>query len=185
MRKRLHIFTVLIWVLFSTTGHGQTLPRESAMVDFLLEYLAIRYPDHSFGTFLYVAAKKQKMYLIENGLISGEYTVSTAASGLGSERGSFRTPTGLHRIADKVGEGLPANSIIAQKMADGRKAEIVYTGLREGEKLHEELVGANEDLERPFHDQISHATVGSLSPENMDLQVWLDRMEHEKGAVIR
>lgn len=76
---------------------------------------------------------------------------------------------------------------IAKRMIaiSGKNIEIVYTGLREGEKLHEELVGANEDLERPFHHQISHATVGSLSPENMDLQVWLDRMEHEKGAVIR
>ncbi|GAA4479409.1 nucleoside-diphosphate sugar epimerase/dehydratase [Enteractinococcus fodinae] len=85
-----------------------------------------------------------------------------------------------------MGEPIKILDIAKRMIAiSGKDIEIVYTGLREGEKLHEELVGANEDLERPFHQQISHATVGSLSPENMDLQVWLDRMEHEKGAVIR
>ena len=76
---------------------------------------------------------------------------------------------------------------IAQRMIalSGQTLEIVYTGLRDGEKLHEELVGVDENLERPFHDQISHATVASLSPENMDLQVWFDRMEREKGALSR
>src|SRR5699024_4657661 len=60
---------------------------------------------------------------------------------------------------------------IAKRMIaiSGKNIEIVYTGLREGEKLHEELVGAKEHLERPFHDQISHATVDCLAPENIDL----------------
>lgn len=72
---------------------------------------------------------------------------------------------------------------IAKRMIaiSGKDIEIVYTGLREGEKLHEELVGMKENLERPFHDQISHATVDYLAPENMDLNVWLERMEDERG----
>ncbi|WP_343959409.1 nucleoside-diphosphate sugar epimerase/dehydratase [Yaniella flava] len=74
---------------------------------------------------------------------------------------------------------------IAKRMIaiSGKDIEIVYTGLREGEKLHEELVGVKENLERPFHEQISHATVDHLAPENMDLTVWLERMEDEKGTI--
>jgi dTDP-glucose 4,6-dehydratase len=74
---------------------------------------------------------------------------------------------------------------IAKRMIamSGKNVEIVYTGLRKGEKLHEELVGASEDLERPFHDQISHATVDDLSPDEMEYSEWLDRLEREKGAV--
>lgn len=55
---------------------------------------------------------------------------------------------------------------IAQRMVDlsGKDIEIVYTGLREGEKLHEELVGDGETEERPFHPKISHARADSLSP---------------------
>lgn len=72
---------------------------------------------------------------------------------------------------------------IAKRMIaiSGKDVEIVYTGLREGEKLHEELVGIKENLERPFHHQISHATVDHLAPENMDLNVWLQRMNDERG----
>ena len=71
---------------------------------------------------------------------------------------------------------------IAKRMIamSGKDIEIVYTGLRRGEKLHEELVGLREDLKRPFHDQISHATVDYLSPEEMEYTVWLDRMQREK-----
>lgn len=35
------------------------------------------------------------------------YPVSTAANGTGNEEGSFMTPLGRHRIAEKIGDGLP------------------------------------------------------------------------------
>ncbi len=40
----------------------------------------------------------------------------------------------------------------------GKSVEIVFTGLRRGEKLHEELVGSRENLERPFQPEgVAHA----------------------------
>ena len=45
-----------------------------------------------------------------------------------------------------------------------RPIEIVYTGLRPGEKLHEILFGADEIGERPMHPGISHVIVPPLSP---------------------
>ena len=36
-----------------------------------------------------------------------EYRASTSRFGLGQVSGSYRTPTGLHRIAEKHGAGLP------------------------------------------------------------------------------
>jgi FlaA1/EpsC-like NDP-sugar epimerase len=55
---------------------------------------------------------------------------------------------------------------VARQMAEqaGRPAEILYTGLRGGEKLHEELFGENEDDQRPLHPMISHVAVPPLSP---------------------
>ncbi|WP_084623142.1 polysaccharide biosynthesis protein [Nocardioides sp. CF8] len=46
----------------------------------------------------------------------------------------------------------------------GKHIEIVYTGLREGEKLHEQLFGGAEDDERSKHPLVSHAPVSPLSP---------------------
>jgi FlaA1/EpsC-like NDP-sugar epimerase len=67
---------------------------------------------------------------------------------------------------------------VARRMIDmsGKEIEIVYTGLREGEKLHEELVGDRERLERPFHPKISHAQVSAISPERLDKDGWQRRM---------
>lgn len=55
----------------------------------------------------------------------------------------------------------------------GRESiEIVITGLRPGEKLHEELIGLGESDERPFHPKISHAKAAALSPEGLDRHTW-------------
>ncbi|MEW1979513.1 nucleoside-diphosphate sugar epimerase/dehydratase [Citricoccus sp. NPDC079358] len=66
---------------------------------------------------------------------------------------------------------------IAERMIEmsGKDIEITFTGLREGEKLHEELVGLGEGNERPFHPKISHARVHTLSPTDMDRDIWLKR----------
>ncbi|MEQ7008246.1 nucleoside-diphosphate sugar epimerase/dehydratase [Actinopolymorpha sp. B17G11] len=46
----------------------------------------------------------------------------------------------------------------------GRHIEIVFTGLREGEKLHEELLGSGERDHRPMHPSVSHVSVPPVPP---------------------
>ncbi len=43
-----------------------------------------------------------------------------------------------------------------------RRIEVVYTGLRAGEKMHEDLLGAEEADIRPVHPLISHVPVPPL-----------------------
>jgi dTDP-glucose 4,6-dehydratase len=65
---------------------------------------------------------------------------------------------------------------IAQRMIDmsGRDIEVVVTGLREGEKLHEVLLSQGEEDGRPMHPKISHARVPVLDPGELDWQRWCE-----------
>jgi FlaA1/EpsC-like NDP-sugar epimerase len=66
--------------------------------------------------------------------------------------------------------GVPVRIVdVAQHMMEiyGHCTSIVYTGLREGEKLHEELFGNGELDVRPVHPSIAHVTVPPLSREQL------------------
>ena len=64
---------------------------------------------------------------------------------------------------------------VARRMIElsGRDVEIVYTGLRPGEKLHEELVGIDEVGETRIHPKIAHTSVPAMSPDELDPDHWL------------
>jgi FlaA1/EpsC-like NDP-sugar epimerase len=61
---------------------------------------------------------------------------------------------------------------IAERMIalSGRDVEVVFTGLRAGEKLHEELTGHGEVDDRPVHPLISHTAVPPLSADELDVR---------------
>ena len=63
---------------------------------------------------------------------------------------------------------------IAQQMIamSGKQIDIVFTGLRAGEKLHEELLGTDELDARPFHSQISHTSVEPIDPNTFTFDAW-------------
>lgn len=55
----------------------------------------------------------------------------------------------------------------------GKDVEIVFTGLRHGEKVHEDLISVNEWAESPRYPRISHAPVLASPHERIDYASWL------------
>ena len=80
-----------------------------------------------------------------------------------------------------MGHPVRIADVAAQLIAmDGRPINILFTGLRPGEKLHEELFGSDEQDSRPVHPLVSHVPVPALDG---DLHAWLDRSHpHRKTA---
>ncbi|MCP9447162.1 MAG: polysaccharide biosynthesis protein [Nitrospira sp.] len=65
---------------------------------------------------------------------------------------------------------LARNMIVLSGLVPGRDIQIVYTGLRPGEKLYEELFEAGEQVEPTAHPKI-HCAVGGVLPAG-DLDAW-------------
>jgi len=100
------------------------------LVDMLLEYLQARYPEHGFtGDVLYVSVKRQRLFHVHGGQLIRSYPVATAKAGLGSEDGSWCTPTGLHRVSEKYGDGVPALGILKDRVFTGALADPDFAGV--------------------------------------------------------
>ncbi|MFF1571166.1 polysaccharide biosynthesis protein [Leifsonia sp. NPDC058292] len=67
---------------------------------------------------------------------------------------------------------------IAERMIafSGKDIEIRFTGLRPGEKLNEDLIGASESDERPKHPKISHTRIAPLLSDRVDHAEWIHRI---------
>ena len=78
----------------------------------------------------------QLLYLMRNDLIEREYQVSTSAYGVGNEKGSNKTPVGVHRIAAKIGRGAPEGTIFRRQKNTGEIA-LIYS---DKTKLSEDVI---------------------------------------------
>ena len=72
------------------------------------------------STRLQVDVVAQRMNVWENECLVTTYPVSTSRFGLGSEEGSFRTPTGRFTICEKIGEGAPLGAIFHSRIPTGQ-----------------------------------------------------------------
>lgn len=70
-----------------------------------------------------IDSRLQRLYLWEvfpdGDMLIREYPVSTAENGMGEQNGSYCTPRGRHRIAEKIGAGAPLNSAFKSRVPTG------------------------------------------------------------------
>jgi hypothetical protein len=73
---------------------------------------------------LTVNISEQTVSLFENGAFVKKYPCSTSRFGIGQAEGSNCTPLGLHRIAEKIGDGKPAGTIFKNREIVGHVSEL-------------------------------------------------------------
>jgi lipoprotein-anchoring transpeptidase ErfK/SrfK len=56
---------------------------------------------------IHVSVARQRLAVKRGGEVERTFPISTSKFGLGMQEGSFKTPTGRFRIADKIGAGEP------------------------------------------------------------------------------
>jgi lipoprotein-anchoring transpeptidase ErfK/SrfK len=70
-----------------------------------------------------IDTRLQRLYLWEpypdGDMLIREYPVSTARNGLGEQCGSYCTPRGRHRIAEKIGAGQPLYAVFKARVPTG------------------------------------------------------------------
>lgn len=87
--------------------------------EIILDYLEMKYPNEQFDSFIYIGIKRNKLYYFNTRKIESEFQISTAKNGAGCEKGSQKTPIGLHEIRHKVGENTPIGGIFDHKEFKG------------------------------------------------------------------
>ena len=107
-----------------------TDPPKQGLIDLLMDYMGSKYPavDVS-GDLLYVSVERQSLFHVRKGRLLAEYRIATAKAGLGSTVDSYRTPMGLHRISEKIGENVPSLGILKDRTFTGVLADPDFSGV--------------------------------------------------------
>lgn len=129
-------FLVLVLLGFGIPGSFafpppfHTDPPKQGLIDLLMDYMGSKYPEvDASGDLLYVSVERQSLFHVRNGRLLAEYRIATAKAGLGSTVDSYRTPMGLHRISEKIGENVPSLGILKDREFTGVLADTDFAGV--------------------------------------------------------
>ncbi|MDR1591039.1 MAG: L,D-transpeptidase [Puniceicoccales bacterium] len=69
---------------------------------------------------LFVSVREQRAYFYNKMQLEMVYIISTAVKGISQIQDSEGTPLGLHKIADKIGEGMPWGMVFIGRKSTGK-----------------------------------------------------------------
>ncbi len=69
--------------------------------------------------FLVQSIEAQTLFVCKKDIVIEQYNASTSRFGNGIRENSFKTPVGLHRVAEKIGSGAPLGQIFRERKATG------------------------------------------------------------------
>jgi len=68
---------------------------------------------------MHISVADQKLLLTDRGELVATYPISTSKFGVNSREGSYGTPLGRHRVAKKIGGGLPVGAVMKSRRFTG------------------------------------------------------------------
>jgi hypothetical protein len=105
-----------------------------------------RFPSINSEKYILVIPSKQILFLISKGVAIFSYTVSTSKFGLGNVNDSFKTPPGLHYIADKIGEDMPKMTIFKGRRTLVNNLTLADLDLPENTDIRNEHFATHDDV---------------------------------------
>ena len=105
-----------------------------------------RFPSINSEKYILVIPSQQILFLISKGVAIFSYPVSTSKFGLGNENDSFKTPPGLHYIADKIGEDMPKMTIFKGRRTLVNNLTLADLGLPENTDIRNEHFATHDDV---------------------------------------
>jgi hypothetical protein len=79
---------------------------------------------------LAVNIARQTLSLFKNRSVAQTFSCSTSRFGIGQAEGSNCTPLGLHRIAEKIGAGVPAGTVFKARQVIGHNSQLEFAGAK-------------------------------------------------------
>jgi lipoprotein-anchoring transpeptidase ErfK/SrfK len=90
----------------------------------IVKSLKYRYPQEDQQRVAVVNITEQRLFLYDHGKLIKKYRVSTSRYGVGNRDGSYKTPLGLHRVVDKIGNNAPLGMVFKARKPTDRIARI-------------------------------------------------------------
>lgn len=100
---------------------SKSAPRVAVLAGLFLACLSgvLRAQAGPTQTAIFVSVADQKLAIVQNGVVTKRFPVSTSKYGLGDRLNSFRTPLGQLRVCSRLGHGLPSGAVLKNRRATG------------------------------------------------------------------
>jgi len=105
-----------------------------------------KFPSINSEKYILVIPSKQILFLISKDVAIFSYPISTSKFGLGNKNDSFKTPPGLHYIADKIGENMPKMTILKGRKPLANNLALADLDLPENTDIRNEHFATHDDV---------------------------------------
>lgn len=83
--------------------------------------LTDKYGGSPDGKLIHISVSLQQLDLYAHDRLLQNWPVSTALNGIGNRNGSFKTPTGIHRVAEMIGGGAEPGTVFRGRVATDQR----------------------------------------------------------------